>query len=76
MVTLHFLQKMGGFLNSKQSQLSTCEDSDLGSELDCSGLMESDDDSKTVTFTNKIASASVDKVPTSQVMDEHSGLDE
>ena len=40
-----------------------------GSELDCSGLMESDNDSKTVRFTNKITSASIDKASTSQTMD-------
>ena len=40
-----------------------------GSELDCSGLMESDNDSKTVRFTNKIPSASIDKASTSQTMD-------
>ena len=41
------------------------------SQLDCSGLMQSDDDSKTVSFTNKIASASVDKALTSQAMGEN-----
>ena len=54
----YFGGKIGGFSNSKQSQLATSEDSDLGSELDCSGLMELDEDSKTVKFTNKSTLAS------------------
>ena len=53
-----FSSKIGGFSNSKQSQLATSEDSDSGSELHCSGLMELDEDTKTVKFTNKSTLAS------------------
>ena len=64
-----FSSKIGGFSNIKQSQFASSEDSDLGSELDCSRLMESDDDSKTSKLTSKTTLSGLDQASTSQVMD-------
>ena len=43
----------GGYLESKQVQLTSDEDSNSGSDLDCSGLVDSDDDCKKSPATDK-----------------------
>ena len=65
-----FSSQMGGSPNMKQSQVTSSEDSDLGSELDCSGLVaESDNDTKMSQLQNSNPLTGVDQASASNTTD-------